>query len=190
MTSDGALAEAEEFVRDRTEAYGKEKALEAMGGSKGRHAFPLFDEVVRLREQLSHVTQQRDDLLEQLRSAVEQGQREAVEMAELRHRLSLHNGSYNPSTVQQLCEAVISGDESASELARAVLDSAPTEAELHEISQLVDREELNAAKPRVDALAARYGEHHPEVIRVRTMIEFLEHPVADDCDCGGMGGDR
>lgn len=52
----------------------------------------------------------------------------------------------------------------------------PTEVEerLHQISMLIDEERLDAARQAVDELAEDLGDADGEIVRLRTMIDFLE----------------
>lgn len=48
-----------------------------------------------------------------------------------------------------------------------------TAERIHEIARMIDREELPRARQALDELARQLGEHDSEVVRLRSLIEFL-----------------
>jgi energy-coupling factor transporter ATP-binding protein EcfA2 len=52
--------------------------------------------------------------------------------------------------------------------------SEPFQQRLDEIARLIDTGDLEAAKPAVDDLAARWGEDDREIVRLRTALEFRD----------------
>jgi predicted ATP-binding protein involved in virulence len=49
-----------------------------------------------------------------------------------------------------------------------------TAERIHEIARMIDEEELLQARVALDELARQLGEHDSEVVRLRSLIEFLE----------------
>ena len=56
---------------------------------------------------------------------------------------------------------------------------ADIEAKIREVATLLDDERLPEAKAALDELLSILGEHDTEILRLRTVLSFLETPVED-----------
>ena len=68
------------------------------------------------------------------------------------------------------------------ELLEAPIRNIETQQKLEEINDSVDKEQYEEAKSKIEELKSTLGEHDPELIRINSMIQFLEEDFDDEED--------
>lgn len=68
------------------------------------------------------------------------------------------------------------------ELLEAPIRNIETQKKLEEINDSVDKEKYEEAKSKIEELKSTLGEHDPELIRINSMIQFLEEDFDDEKD--------
>lgn len=66
------------------------------------------------------------------------------------------------------------------ELLDAPIRNLGIEAKLNEISSLVDEEKYEEAKTKIEILKETLGNNDPELLRINSMIQFLEEDFSDE----------